>query len=401
MSSPNRCPHCGANNRAGARFCSNCRGALAAPLAPTLKTCPRCNKPNRMDARFCASCGHVFSASPVPSPPAPPAAFALSAWLSSRVNGIPLWALLTGIGGGAAVLLLLLGLILTRTRTNPPNTPLATVAAILTTTPMNNPTVEAGTDEPTRAPPMMPAALASATLAPTATASVTPDATTVAISARDRALRATVMIIVQVQGRSFDSVTGSGSVITQRGYILTNNHLFYDDAGRPYNTQFEALIAFPPRSDMKSDAQIQYRAILVENDPKYDLALLRLTARRNGGALPATLELDAIPIGDSEAVTHGDILNIVGYPGIGGDSLTLTSGNVSGFLEREGWIKTDAEINQGNSGGPALDANYELIGVASAASQANVLDLVGKLGLVRPIKFALPLIQRAKSESGE
>jgi S1-C subfamily serine protease len=347
-----------------------------------------------MDARFCANCGHVFSAAP-----APLATFRLPQWFYTRVYSVPVWTLLAGGSGAILVLLLLIGAVLIRGRNTLPTTPIATVTANVTRAPTEIPTeiptALPATLEPTRAPSPLP----SSTFAPTAT--VTPIPTFDANAARERALRATVKIIVQAQGRSFDSVTGSGSVITRRGYILTNNHLFYDDNGRPYNAQFEALIAFPPRGDMKSDAQIQYRAVLVENDAERDLALLRLTARRNGGALPATLELETIPIGDSDAVNHGDILTIVGYPGIGGDSLTLTSGNVSGFLEREGWIKTDAEINQGNSGGPALNANYELIGVASAASQADQFDLQGKLGLVRPIKFASALIDRAKRESGE
>ncbi len=357
-----------------------------------------------MDARFCAQCGHVFSAVPPARVP-----FTLPSWLLTRVRGIPIWAFALGVGGVASLLLLLVALVVARTRNNPPSTPLATIAANLTAIPTDIPTVVAVTlepsveptaavtsVEPTLAPPPLP----SSTLTPTAIPTLTVEPTFSALAARERALRATVMIIVRVEGRGFESVTGSGSVITRRGYILTNNHLFYDDNGRPYNTQLEALIAFPSRQDMKSDAQIQYRAVLVESDAPSDLALLRLTARRNGSALPATLELDTLPIGDSDAVAYGDILTIVGYPGIGGDSLTLTSGNVSGFLAREGWIKTDAEINQGNSGGPALNAKYELIGVASAASQADELDLAGKLGLVRPIRFALRLIERAKRESG-
>jgi len=381
-------------NRAGARFCSNCRAALATSLAPTLKTCPQCNSPNRMDARFCANCGHVFSAAS-----APLATFRLPQWFYTRVYSVPVWTLLAGGSGVVLILLLLMGAALMRGRNTPPTTPIATaVTANVTTIPTEIRT-EVPTDLPVTFEPMLTPTPIPATFAPTATVTAVP--TFDANTAKERALRATVMIIVQTQGRSFDSVTGSGSVITQRGYILTNNHLFYDDNGRPYNTQFEALIAFPPRNDMKSDAQIQYRAVLVDHDAARDLALLCLTTRRNGAALPATLELDTIPIGDSDAVNHGDTLTILGYPGIGGDSLTLTSGNVSGFLEREGWIKTDAEINQGNSGGPALNAKYELIGVASAASQADQFDLQGKLGLVRPIKFASTLIDRAMRESGE
>lgn len=388
MSPPLRCPHCGAMNRAGARFCTNCRGAFAAPLAPTPKTCPRCQQPNRMDARFCAHCGHVFIA------PAPQPFSAIWARLQTRVRGIPVWLVLA-VASGAVLLVLLIALLaFTRLTNIAKKNETPTLVAIV---PIATPTTS--TAVPTRDATTMPS---PPTFIPTPAPGLTetPVPPFDANAARERALRATVMVIVPVEG-SNRSISGSGSVITQRGYILTNNHLFYDENGNPFNAQFEALIAFPSRADLKSNAQIQYRAVLVENDTQNDLALIRITARRNGSALPTSLDLATIPVGNSDAVAHGDILTILGYPGIGGDSLTLTSGNVSGFLESEGWIKTDAEINQGNSGGPALNSNYELIGIASAASQADKLDLVGKLGLVRPIKFALGLIQRAKSESGE
>lgn len=390
MSTLAPCPNCGTPNRKGARFCATCRVSLASPIAARLKTCPHCHKPNRMDARFCASCGHVFR--PLPSHSASGGA---SRWLRARVRGIPLWILTAGMGGVVLGILFFVGLAVARSR-NGIQTPTPPPAVeIIPATPL----VTSTSVSATLLPNLSPTHLLSPTQEPTRTA--LPKPTFNATAARERALRATVMIIVALDGQSGQSVSGSGSVISQRGYILTNNHLFYDDNGRPYNTQFEAFIAFPARDDLRSDARIQYRAILVENNPRRDLALIRISSRQDGAALPANLELDTIPIGDSDAVVHGDNLTIVGYPGIGGDSLTLTSGNVSGFLEQEGWIKTDAEINQGNSGGPALNAKYELIGVASAASQADDLDLVGKLGLVRPIRFASGLIERAKRESGE
>lgn len=389
MSAPAPCPNCGALNRQGARYCAVCRTLLTAPLAPTLKTCPNCNKPNRIDAHFCAQCGHIFSGSP--SPLVSPTG---SWWLRARVGGIPLWLLAAVTSALVLGTLVLVGLTLTRLRNESQTAPPATNAAGLLTLTVTPADVSA-TPVPTSSPTPVP----TRTRAPTATA--LPEPTFDVRAARDRALRATVRIIVPLDGRTDEFVLGSGSVISRRGFILTNNHLFYDDSGRPYNTSFEVLIAFPARNDLGSDAQVQYRAVLVESNARRDLALIRINAGRDGGALPPTLGLDTIPIGDSDAVGHGDSLTILGYPGIGGDSLTLTSGNVSGFMEREGWIKTDAEINQGNSGGPALNSNYELIGVASAASQADDLDLVGKLGLVRPIRFASELIERARRESGE
>ncbi len=82
--------------------------------------------------------------------------------------------------------------------------------------------------------------------------------------------------------------------------------------------------------------------------------------------------------------------------------MTLTRGSVAGFLPNKNWIKTDAEINQGNSGGAALDRQDELIGIPTAGLMAqDAQDLPGKLGLIRPINLARGLIDLAKRDAGE
>jgi S1-C subfamily serine protease len=90
----------------------------------------------------------------------------------------------------------------------------------------------------------------------------------------------------------------------------------------------------------------------------------------------------------------GEELNCLGYPGIGGSrsiyGITLTRGIVAGFIERKGgvqFIKTDALISAGNSGGGAFNAKYELIGVPSEAMHAQ--DTFESLGYLRPVS-AMP-----------
>ena len=66
------------------------------------------------------------------------------------------------------------------------------------------------------------------------------------------------------------------------------------------------------------------------------------------------MNLPAIVLGDSEELRLGERISIFGYPGIGGETVTFTSGNVSGFSNEKGvrdkraWIKTDATIAGGN-----------------------------------------------------
>jgi len=95
----------------------------------------------------------------------------------------------------------------------------------------------------------------------------------------------------------------------------------------------------------------------------------------------------------------GAQLDILGYPAIGGETITLTTGRVSGFLsqdgveERRAWVKTDATAAPGNSGGAALDENGNLVGVPTRANT----DVGGSINRVRPVNLAEDVIARARS----
>ncbi len=377
-----QCPHCGASNRAGAKFCARCQTPLSdAPMQP----CPRCQTANRVGAKFCVKCGYALGtpAENVPAAkPTPPA--------RAKSNNAML------VAGAALIMLclvcvlLLAGVLgtgyLSIAMDNPTATLTPTILTVARVTPSRtNTAVPPPTASPTR--PVNP---------PTPTVGAPLSST----DALDRAKRGTVSILVPRD--SGGSVSGSGSVITKRGHILTNNHIIADSNGKLYNAQGRIYIAFPPRDNLKASVEIYYRATLVRNELKNDLALLKISATRDGGALPADLGLAVIPTGDSDRVDSGNEVTILGFPGLGGDTLTITRGIISGFLLDDGYIKTDAEINSGNSGGPAFNLAYEQIGIASAAKIRDTSATVpGKIGLIRPINLARALIDLAKRDAGE
>jgi hypothetical protein len=75
----------------------------------------------------------------------------------------------------------------------------------------------------------------------------------------------------------------------------------------------------------------------------------------------------------------GDDVTALGFPSVGGDSVTISKGIVSGYVSIEGlqWMKTDAALSGGNSGGAALDSSFRLVAVPSRFSQSqdgNVTD---------------------------
>ena len=192
------------------------------------------------------------------------------------------------------------------------------------------------------------------------------------------------VVTIEVKGPGA-SGTGSGFVLREDGYILTNNHVV--DAATATG---KITVLF---SDGKSsDAKI------IGRDESYDLAVIRVD--RKG--------LPALALGDSSTVVVGDPVIAVGAP-LGLDS-TVTSGIVSalnrpvtpgGAADSTSFInaiQTDAAINPGNSGGPLLDMAGRVIGVNSAiarvaGSQDPVDGQSGNIG----VGFAIPSDQARKT----
>jgi len=244
----------------------------------------------------------------------------------------------------------------------------------------------------------------------------------------ERGRLATVMISVclSVEGKEHCLPVGSGSVVDPRGYILTNYHVV--DIGdslealEALGLGLQASFLISVNSE-RTDEPVRpaYRAEILETDKRLDLAILHITARSDGGPLRGQLNMVTVPLGDSDQLNYGDEIRILGYPATGvlleeeeldletleavleslekqlaRMTVTLTRGTVSGFLadnlgHQRGWIKTDAEITEGNSGGLAMNAAGELIGVPTLVT---VQEDLGRLGYLRPINLARPLLSR-------
>jgi serine protease Do len=159
--------------------------------------------------------------------------------------------------------------------------------------------------------------------------------------------------------------SGTGSVISADGLILTNDHVIRDaSTGRPYATLQVFLKPERVTGDDRTDLSIPHGARLIARDRKLDLALLRLTRP------PA--DLRPLRFGDSEEVVVGEPVAAIGHPS-GGGLWTLTTGTISS-RRRDGArdvFQTDAAINPGNSGGPLLDATSHLIGINTFVRRMN------------------------------
>jgi hypothetical protein len=214
------------------------------------------------------------------------------------------------------------------------------------------------------------------------------------VAGRERALKATVLILVANDKDELND-SGSGTILdAEQGYILTNYHVIGEkQTQRFYNREGEAVIGLMP-PNLKGAPILKYRAVVIGGNATLDLAVLKITALFDDpqATLPQNLGLTAIKRADSDQLQIGDPLYVIGYPGLGGNTVTMSQGLVSGFLDQENdgvfeWIKTDAEVNHGNSGGLAVNSDWDFIGVPSAGV-ADV-ETVGKLSLIRTGNLAL------------
>ena len=150
--------------------------------------------------------------------------------------------------------------------------------------------------------------------------------------------------------------------------------------------------------------------------------LLKIARKLDGSQVnPANLDLPVVPIGNSDTVRFGDPVYVFGFPSIGGQTITFSAGSVSGFdtmepIGNRAWIKTDAVIAGGNSGGLATNTRAELVGVPSRLGTSSAtkftdcrrlqdtngdgkiddkdscIPLGGFINAIRPVNWALPMI---------
>lgn len=154
---------------------------------------------------------------------------------------------------------------------------------------------------------------------------------------------------------------GSGVIVSEDGYIITNNHVI--------EKAQEIKVLLGDKRDFK--------ATLIGADPKTDLAVIKIEARG----------LPALPWGDANKLKVGELVFAIGNPF--GLNQTVTMGVISavgranvGIADYEDFIQTDAAINPGNSGGALLNVRGELVGINTA--------IISRTGGYQGIGFAVP-----------
>lgn len=226
--------------------------------------------------------------------------------------------------------------------------------------------------------------------------------------------------------------TCSGSIISPDGFILTNYHCTEVKAAAQEvipelkNPKTKILVSLTKKDDeppvptffAEVRAQSPYNGGL-------DVAVLQITEDLNGKPVDGkSLKLPTVKIGDSDALKLGQRIHLFGYQGIGGDTITFTSGDVSGFSFKQGvegraWIKHTATAAGGNSGGTAVNEKGELIGIPTQMGYGDAENFAdcrrladtngdgvidendscipggGFINAIRPVNLAKPFIKQA------
>ncbi|MDK6765942.1 outer membrane-stress sensor serine endopeptidase DegS, partial [Klebsiella aerogenes] len=195
------------------------------------------------------------------------------------------------------------------------------------------------------------------------------------------AVRRAAPAVVNVYNRALNSTShnqltlGSGVIMDQRGYILTNKHVI--------NDADQIIIAL-------QDGRV-FEALLVGSDTLTDLAVLKINA---SGGLPV------IPINPKRVPHIGDVVLAIGNPYNLGQTITQGIISATGRIGlnptgQQNFLQTDASINHGNSGGALVNSLGELMGINTLSfDKSNDGETPEGIGFAIPFQLATKIMDK-------
>lgn len=182
--------------------------------------------------------------------------------------------------------------------------------------------------------------------------------TTIAKEKVREAIKSIGLILVRNNVQEQLRPRGSGIIVRENGIIATNYHVINNNL----TNEIYSEIFFELNNDDDNNIVTRYRLITMVVNKDQDLALLEIVKEAKDDTSTSSLNLPTITIETNQVQILDDIV-IIGYPEKGGKSVTVNIGIVEGKDLLEEWIKTDARLIRGNSGGAAVNGNGKLIGI--------------------------------------
>ena len=169
---------------------------------------------------------------------------------------------------------------------------------------------------------------------------------------------------------------GSGVVISAGGIVLTNDHVVSTRSDLD-NSLYDGAYQICVVKEVNKKPSCDYLAKVIARNEDKDLALLQIVRYPSG---PELIPFKPLKLSASDVTNINDAVTAAGFPAIGEDTITVTSGIVSGKNEKYGnqWIKTDSVVSYGSSGGAALNKDGEIIGITTQVYS----DTSGELGYI-------------------
>lgn len=200
----------------------------------------------------------------------------------------------------------------------------------------------------------------------------------------------TAFSVVRLDGGSDERCpwTGSGLIIGDGSYLLTNAHVALSEDGL-HACQLVAGVI----SSISREPAVYYSAVAIAWDTDLDAAVLRVVDDR--GQPKGIKEGRPLSLSQRSPVL-GEKLTTLSFPARGGSTITLSAGEFAGYSDDSPpFFKTTAAINSGGSGGGAFLSDGTLVGVITAITTLEVGESGTVLGLLRPVEQLTELIASA------
>jgi S1-C subfamily serine protease len=192
---------------------------------------------------------------------------------------------------------------------------------------------------------------------------------------------------------------GSAVFITKDGLVATNYHVIANESPQDKTEKIydQLFISLANDNALSVNLSRRFRLKTIVVDKNLDLALLRVVADDGESRLAASFP--ALELGDSRAVKLLDDIFIIGFPEKGGTTITINTGVIEGKDNLQNWIKTDARMIHGNSGGAAVNADGQLIGIPTKVvydnrKTENQEQPIGGVGYLRPAYLLIELMKK-------
>lgn len=225
-----------------------------------------------------------------------------------------------------------------------------------------------------------------------------------------RSISAVGQILVRPQssGKNSFEPRGSGVIVRAEGVVVTSLHVIQNEKNR--QVEPEVWLSFSSSADAVNGSINLFQLNVLTIDTKQDLAILKIVSDTNQCPVAEKAVFPYIEMG-TQKLQLLDQLVIVGYPAKGGPTVTVNQGIVEGIDERDHWIKTNARLIHGNSGGAAVNAQGQLVGIPTKVvfdkqlldtngdGLPDKVETIGGIGYLRPVRLVEALLAELDRKS--